>query len=125
MLASDNESVWRNLRSKKRRIHCVLRKNAKAQLELELFKTPDTQTIIIRSAYLRTSNKQKNTLLEVLPAGDGGGDAQTSILLQSAESSDDINVWFSLIDEALRGFFFSFLNCLLVGKAELFREFEQ
>lgn len=55
----------------------------------------------VKSAHLKTSNKQRTTILELVPA-EGVGQPPEQCLLFPSESEPDIKPWFFTIDHALK-----------------------
>ncbi|KAI6222962.1 Dedicator of cytokinesis protein 9 [Aphelenchoides fujianensis] len=98
------ESFVRNFKAKKRR-YCVIRRNAEQQVILEIFKQSDPTSnknfFAIKSAHLKTSNKQRTTILELVPAS-GVGQPPAQCLLLPADSENDIKTWFLVVDQALK-----------------------
>jgi hypothetical protein len=98
-------SFVKNLKGRKRR-YCVIRRNAQNQISIEISKQQDASVnktlFIIKSAHLKTSNKQRTTILELIPV-PGIGQPPEQCLLFPSESEGDIKVWFAAIDNALKG----------------------
>lgn len=55
---------------------------------------------VIESAHLKTSNKQRTTILELFPSP--GTNQPEQCLLSPSESEADIKSWFTIIDHALK-----------------------
>lgn len=56
---------------------------------------------VVKSAHLKTSNKQRTTILELVPV-EGVGQPPEQCLLFPSESEPDIKPWFFVIDHALK-----------------------
>lgn len=102
----NTDKFVRNLKGRKRR-YCVIKRNAQGQISVELMKTQDSSVnkvyFVIKSAFLRTSNKQRTTILQLIPV-DGIGQPPEQCLLFPSESEPDIKPWFYTVDHALKNF---------------------
>lgn len=56
---------------------------------------------IIKSAHLKTSNKQRTTILELVPMA-GENQTPEQCLLFPSEFEPDIKPWFGIVDHALK-----------------------
>lgn len=83
----------------------MLRRNAQNQISMEVMKKEDASInktqFIIKSAYLKTSNKQRTTILELVPVSSDGQTLEQCLLFPS-EFEPDIKPWFAVIDHALK-----------------------
>lgn len=55
----------------------------------------------MKSAHLKTSNRQRTTILELVPASENN---QLQCLLFPSQSEVDIKPWFAVVDNALKNF---------------------
>ncbi|KAI6205131.1 hypothetical protein M3Y94_00757800 [Aphelenchoides besseyi] len=98
------ESFVRNFKARKRR-YCVIRRNAEQQIIVEIYKqansTANKSFFAIKSALLKTSNKQRTTILELIPMS-GVGQPPVQCLLMPSDLEIDVKTWFIVVDQALK-----------------------